>query len=200
MGIEIYGVSQPSTSVAAGATGGPLNLASGSTTLPAYSFSADARDGMWRDTGVGGIAINHITPVVLMSATELTVQSGTFIAWNTDGNIIGSHDPNVRLYSDGAGVLALKNGANAQAFRVYGTTTGPKYVSLSHNGTDGLLDVAASSGQLTLGGTNATGVRVGASGKNVGFYGTTPIALQTGVAVSAAGIHAALVALGLITA
>lgn len=33
----------------------------------------------------------------------------------------------------------------------------------------------------------------------VGFYGTTPVAKQTGVAVSAAGVHAALVNLGLIT-
>lgn len=39
----------------------------------------------------------------------------------------------------------------------------------------------------------------GASDK-LGFYGTSPIAKQTGVAVSAAGIHAALVALGLIAA
>ena len=37
-------------------------------------------------------------------------------------------------------------------------------------------------------------------GSNVGFYGTAPIALQTGVAATEAGIHAALVALGLITA
>lgn len=37
-------------------------------------------------------------------------------------------------------------------------------------------------------------------GGNIGFYGTAPIAQQTGVAVSAAGIHAALVNLGLITA
>jgi hypothetical protein len=37
-------------------------------------------------------------------------------------------------------------------------------------------------------------------GSTVGFYGTTPIAKQTGVAVSAAGVHAALVALGLISA
>lgn len=36
--------------------------------------------------------------------------------------------------------------------------------------------------------------------ETVGFYGTTGVAQQTGVAVSAAGIHAALVALGLITA
>lgn len=37
-------------------------------------------------------------------------------------------------------------------------------------------------------------------GATVGFYGTTPIAKQTGVAVSDAAIHAALVALGLIAA
>lgn len=34
---------------------------------------------------------------------------------------------------------------------------------------------------------------------NVGFYGTAPIAKQTGVPVTAAGVHAALVALGLIS-
>lgn len=38
------------------------------------------------------------------------------------------------------------------------------------------------------------------AGAKVGFYGTTPIVKQTGVAVSAAGIHAALVNLGLIAA
>ncbi len=37
-------------------------------------------------------------------------------------------------------------------------------------------------------------------GTNVGFYGTTPVAQQTGVAVTDVGIHAALVNLGLITA
>ncbi len=37
-------------------------------------------------------------------------------------------------------------------------------------------------------------------GTTVGFYGTTPIVKQTGVAVSTAAIHAALVALGLIGA
>lgn len=38
------------------------------------------------------------------------------------------------------------------------------------------------------------------NGTNVGFYGTAPVAQQTGVAVTAAAIHAALVSLGLITA
>jgi len=40
----------------------------------------------------------------------------------------------------------------------------------------------------------------GAALGKIGFYGATPVAQQTGVAVSAAGIHAALVSLGLITA
>lgn len=38
------------------------------------------------------------------------------------------------------------------------------------------------------------------NGSNIGFYSTDPVSLQTGVAVSAAGVHAALVNLGLITA
>lgn len=37
-------------------------------------------------------------------------------------------------------------------------------------------------------------------GTTAGFYNTAPIAQQVGVAVTAAGIHAAIVALGLFTA
>ena len=46
-----------------------------------------------------------------------------------------------------------------------------------------------------------TGTKIGtASTQKIGFYGTAPTAQQTGVAVSAIGIHEALVNLGLITA
>ena len=45
------------------------------------------------------------------------------------------------------------------------------------------------------------GVVVGSStAETLGFYGSTGVAKQTGVAVSAAAVHAALVALGLISA
>lgn len=47
---------------------------------------------------------------------------------------------------------------------------------------------------------SATGINVGAAADKLGHYGHAPTLLQTGVAVSAAGIHAALVNLGLITA
>lgn len=50
-------------------------------------------------------------------------------------------------------------------------------------------------------GGNDMGVKVGNStSETLGFYGATGVAKQTGVAVSAAAIHAALVALGLIAA
>lgn len=48
--------------------------------------------------------------------------------------------------------------------------------------------------------TGTLAVRLGATGASIGFYGTTPIAKQTGVAVTAQGIHDACVALGLFAA
>ncbi len=48
--------------------------------------------------------------------------------------------------------------------------------------------------------TGTKALRIVAADGSLGFYGTTPIALQTGVAVTAGGVHAACVALGLFTA
>lgn len=46
-----------------------------------------------------------------------------------------------------------------------------------------------------------TGTKIGtAADQKLAFYGSTPLVQQTGVAVTAGGIHAALVSLGLITA
>jgi hypothetical protein len=47
---------------------------------------------------------------------------------------------------------------------------------------------------------NYTNPRIQMNSTGIGFFNTTPVAQPTGVAVSAAGIHAALVSLGLITA
>lgn len=45
----------------------------------------------------------------------------------------------VILTRDAANVLALKNGTTAQAFRVYGTTTGTKHLYVLHDGTNGVV-------------------------------------------------------------
>lgn len=54
---------------------------------------------------------------------------------------------------------------------------------------------------LRVGSSDTTGIMLATgAAQTVGFYGTAGVAQQTGVAVSSAGIHAALVSLGLITA
>ncbi len=72
-------------------------------------------------------------------------------------------------------------------------------------GTDGYVQINGGSGQTTQAllkahTTGGTIVFVVTNDAKVGFYGASPVALQTGVAVTAAAVHAALVNLGLITA
>lgn len=166
----------------------PIIGPNGTAAAPALAFS-DANKGIFGGTNTISITIAGSEFYRFQSTGILFLGNSQTLTLGTDTTLVSA-----------ANVLEIKKTTSAQTLRVYGTTTGTKYISIAHDGTDGLIDVAASSGQLTLGGTNATGVRVGGAGLNVGFYGTTPIALQTGVAVTAAGIHAALVALGLITA
>ncbi len=53
---------------------------------------------------------------------------------------------------------------------------------------------------LIAGNVDCINIAETAGARQIGFYVTAPISLQTGIAVTAAGIHAALVSLGLITA
>lgn len=48
------------------------------------------------------------------------------------------------LVRDAANTLALKNGTAAQELRIYGTTTGPKYLRFSHDGTDARISTTGS--------------------------------------------------------
>lgn len=75
------------------------------------------------------------------------------------------------------------------------------YARNAANDADAAL-IRFSSDRLTLGDDSpVVDILIGAdTTADIGFYGTTPVALQTGVAVTAAGVHAALVNLGLITA
>ena len=70
-------------------------------------------------------------------------------------------------------------------------------ITITHSATN---EVTISGGLIILNDEVRINGALDHNGANVGFYGATPTAQQTGVAVSAAGIHAALVNLGLITA
>lgn len=60
-------------------------------------------------------AINDLQGQVatLQAPTDITLASAGFLAWSTD----------LKLYRDDAGVLALRNGANAQKSNIYNTYT-----------------------------------------------------------------------------
>lgn len=81
-------------------------------------------------------------------------------------------------FTDGSGAVRLKG-----ILTTSGTGTGDLNVA-----------TVTTSGAINVGGA------LNHDGTTVGFYGTTPIAKQTGVGVTAGAIHAALVALGLIAA
>jgi len=88
------------------------------------------------------------------------------------------------------------NGAGGSLI-VRGTAAGG--AGSSQNAYATLLTLTAA-GKMTLAGEAEIDGALNHDGSTVGFYGTAPIAQQTGVGVDAASIHAALVALGLITA
>jgi hypothetical protein len=112
------------------------------------------------------------SPGILINATAVgvSVMGGTSGVWS-------GYAANLQSY--GVDIVA-----GAIEYRIIG-------VDVTGNVTAGIRDAAAD--------VNST--IFGNSGFNrVGFYGTAPIVKQTGVAVTAAGIHAALVNLGLIAA
>lgn len=114
--------------------------------------------------------------------------------------------------------ISLIRGATAAAaytdfqsnIRVYGSQVeaGPaaaKAVVGSLGTTDAWLDAQGSNANIGINlRSKGTGAIISLTrhqfNGNVGFYGATPVAKPTGVAVTAAGIHAALVTLGLIAA
>jgi len=58
----------------------------------------------------------------------------------------GTGQRTTRLYEDTTGILALRNGATANSFRVYGDAS--NYVSVGHNGTDASIE--SSTGDIEL--------------------------------------------------
>ncbi|MEE8114714.1 MAG: hypothetical protein V3T23_10205 [Nitrososphaerales archaeon] len=139
---------------------------------------------------------------------DLFLASGAVINFNA-GNVIITHGSNT-LAIDG-GVVGIGAGAPPTTNRTlsldHGSSANLSLLNSSFNSailirnTGGSGASIMSVDQPTLFGSSLEiDGDLNHDGSNLGFYGTTPIAQQTGVAVSAAGIHAACVALGLFTA
>lgn len=131
---------------------------------------------------------NDTTPDKLAAVFETRISSGALAVYVDDlgGLNLGT---DLKLSRDAANVLALKNGASAQELRIYGTTTGPKYLSLSH---DGSISTILASGDMYLEGGTGTKLYLG-SNASVQWYmkETAPIGSLLAVSDNTIDIGAA---------
>ena len=146
-------------------------------------------------SGLTAAAFPLLAPNGTAAAPSYSFTSGAGSGMSFDGT-------NLRLSSD-SNVVIIEDGTTAQEFRVYGTTTGPKYAVLSHDGTN--VSVGSNSGggsvlikhsgntQLTFDGSDITfinglnmafntsaGTKIGtAATQKIGFWNATPVVQPT---------------------
>lgn len=138
---------------------GQFFAANGAIGAPSYAFTSQPALGIYR-AAVSTLSFTDGVDRFWVSGANILMPSIAVFGWTS--GVLGT-GIDVSLVRDAAAVLALKNGTTAQAFRIYGTTTGPKYLSISHDGTNGVIDVSAASGFLKVGG-NATSVQPSTNG------------------------------------
>jgi hypothetical protein len=141
---------------------GQAKLASGTAAATSLFFTADGQTAGWFRGAANAWDWGNASAVRFRLSSTASGGKVEILGGTADGLLgfgtIGSVD--VLLGRDAANILKLSNGTTAQTMRIYGTSTGPKYLSLSHDGTDGVVDTAASSGKLKLGG-NASDMQFG---------------------------------------
>lgn len=106
--------------------------------------------------GIGFVSgQNWITSIIGSNIEELIYSGGMLLksdyvlSWTDGAPNTGTAD--VNLLRDAAGVLALQRGTSSTEVRVYGTTTGPKYLRVVHDGSDGYLMTNSGGGSVILG-------------------------------------------------
>jgi len=171
------------------------------TASPGTSYPLDIKVG-----GTSMFSCDNIGQIVVDKGMTYGATSGIMFG-NGDSGFAEYADNGIGVYIGGSNIWKLRTGSIEAVLG-----TGPSILSESPSATNPTM--VANRVDLTSGlGWRATSVGVlvggsqncmefgGVSGApEVGFYGTAAIAQQTGIAVTAAGIHSALVSLGLITA
>lgn len=170
---------------------GPILAADGTKAAPGIAFSAEPSSG-WYRAGAGDVRLSVLnTDRVVAGAANTTdtrllaadggayfIVSAGQVFVNSANLVLGSGgSPDVFMVRDAANTLALKNGTNAQAYRIYGYTSG------SRSAYGAVQTVLAS---VTLSGaTTSTGnvIPAGATVLEVSTTTTTTITGATGYQV-----------------
>lgn len=122
-----------------------LRAANGTSAAPTISFASETNTGFF---------FNGATDVQfsLAGTVQFRIQSQHFIIASTgqlEWGSSGVTNQDIVLVREAAGTLRQRDAVTQQKYRVYDTNS--KYLEITHNGTNGIID--ASSGNLTLGGT-----------------------------------------------
>jgi hypothetical protein len=167
-------------------------------------------DGALRDLGSGVYGAMEVPSAHQISWYRNNAGTGEQAAYIWEqGTVAGSATLGIRFGSDG---ISLRSGAKA-GLRVASVASQVNNLVISPAAASGNVSIIAEGDDAAIGmvirpkstdaihlqgGDSSTKIQVSTTG--VGFFGASPVARPTGVAVTAAGIHAALVTLGLITA
>lgn len=136
---------------------GQLAIARGSAAAPALVFAENPDTGFFGHSNLDRffVSVNGTAMAQFGKTNDVTA---FVLGTNTGTLAIGANGDTV-LARDAADIFAQKRTTNPQTFRVYGNTTGSHYLSLAHNGTDGVISVngggALSLTSPTLSGTVA---------------------------------------------
>lgn len=111
----------------------------GTAAAPTFSFTNFSNTGFYEATQAGAPSIAWTSAGTTYGTlgVGIALNSGVQINW-TNGAVPGSVD--LSIGRDAANILYVKNGTNAQTFRVYGTTTGPVYGALRNDGAATYLE------------------------------------------------------------
>lgn len=194
---------------------------SGATTLSAALTLSDVNVVLGTTTGTKiGTATNqklgffNATPVVQPAGTTDVLASlvtlGLRAASSNPPLDLGTGQITAGIVRGGAGNNGFSIGSDSGQFRIdTAGSAGTEYRFMnSSNGFAGIKAAASNftstvtldnSANLSFG-TGAGTIIAQNSSQKMGFWGATPVVRPTGVAVTAAGIHAALVTIGLIAA
>lgn len=153
----------------------------GTAANPSIYLAGDTGVGWYRNTSnQWTFAVGSGNKNLTLSSNGAVQADGSYIGWTTSATD-STAATEVRIGRNAvANTIDIRNAANACALRVFGNTTGTKALSLSHDGTNGIVDTTASAGLLSLGPTNASQVKIG-----TGFALTAPNT-QTGATYTVA--------------
>lgn len=115
---------------------GQQSIPVGSAANPSIFFTGDTNTGIfWVTSDFVGIAAGGVE-CMRIGSNYIQADKEFFFSGGNSG------------FSESANVVIQKNAGVAQTFRIYGTTTGPKYLNLGHNGTDAFVNT--NSGSLLI--------------------------------------------------